>query len=280
MTSEPDVSPVPNLPHLPALRVGDISVQPLYDGVARLTPSMFSGADFTGHEHLLDADGVMVVPIGGFLVRTGERTVLIDAGVGDVHDEMFDGGSMLADLARHDVSLDEIDTVIVTHLHTDHFGWLQVDGRPTFPRATVHIGAADWTYFVDEAQGGRRRAAQLRAVEHQVSTIDRDGVDVAPGISTRATPGHTPGHTSVVLSSGRERMIVLGDALHCPAQLTNSEWEFVYDVDRELAVRTRQALLREAEDPGTALLPCHFPGVQAARLVPAEAGPPTWVLGS
>lgn len=279
MTSTPDVSATPDLPHLPAIQVGHISVQPLFDGVARLTPSMFSGEGIADHEFVLDEEGVMVVPIGGFLVRTGERTVLIDAGVGDVHDEMFDGGSMLSDLARHRVSPDEIDSVIVTHLHTDHFGWLQVDGRPTFPRATVHIGAADWTYFVDEAQGGRRRAAQLRAVEHQVSTIDRDGVEIAPGITTRATPGHTPGHTSVVLSSGRDRMIVLGDALHCPAQLTHSEWEFVYDVDRELAVRTRQALLREAEDPGTALLPCHFPGVTAARLLHAEAGPPRWVLG-
>jgi glyoxylase-like metal-dependent hydrolase (beta-lactamase superfamily II) len=268
-----------DFPAPPALHVGEITVQPLIDGVARLTPDMFAGSDFTGHEHLLDADGVMVVPVGGFLVRTGARIVLIDAGVGEVHDEMFDGGTMLADLARHGLTPEQIDTVIVTHLHSDHFGWLQTDGHPTFANADVRVGAADWAFFVEEAKGGRRRAEQLRVVEGQLDTIDRDGVEVAPGITTRATPGHTPGHTSVVLSSGRERMIVLGDALHCPAQLTNAEWEFVFDVDSALAVRTREVLLREADDPSTVLLPCHFPGMQAARLVRAEAGAPTWVLG-
>ena len=80
-----------------------------------------------------------------------------------------------------------------------------------------------------------------------------------------------------MLSSGTERLIVLGDALHCPAQLTESEWQFFFDVDVELAVRTRQALVREAEVAGTTLLPCHFPGMQAARLLPAH-GTRQWVL--
>ena len=82
----------------------------------------------------------------------------------------------------------------------------------------------------------------------------------------------------MVLSSGDQRMIVLGDVLHCPAQLTHSEWEFFWDVDKDLAVRTREAMLREAEAPGTALLPAHFPGMQAGRLV-AAAGTRRWVLG-
>lgn len=89
---------------------------------------------------------------------------------------------------------------------------------------------------------------------------------------------HAPGHTSTVLSSGEERLIVLGDALHCPAQLTEAAaGEFFYDVDPDLGVRTRQALLQEAEQPGTSLLPCHFPGMQAARLLPAT-GQRHWVL--
>jgi glyoxylase-like metal-dependent hydrolase (beta-lactamase superfamily II) len=65
--------------------------------------------------------------------------------------------------------------------------------------------------------------------------------------------------------------------LHCPAQLTNAEWEFFFDVDPALAVRTRQELLRDAEEPGTSVLPCHFPGMQAARLVPAN-GVRRWVM--
>jgi glyoxylase-like metal-dependent hydrolase (beta-lactamase superfamily II) len=110
-----------------------------------------------------------------------------------------------------------------------------------------------------------------------VQLIELDGTTIAPGITTRATPGHTPGHTSTVISSGTERLIVLGDALHCPAQLTEPEWQFLYDVDPQLAVHSRQALLREAEADGTSVLPCHFGQQQAARLLPAT-GERHWVL--
>ncbi len=260
------------------IRVGAVSIQPVFDGTAVLDTTLFDGADFTDHQHLLADDGRLHVPVGAFLVRTGDRTVLLDAGVGDVHDEMFDGGELLDDLSRHGVTVDEIDTIVISHLHSDHCGWLDRDGGPTFPNATVHIGAADWQYFVVDARGGKRRAERLRTLEDHVQLVDGDGSSIAPGITMRSTPGHTPGHVSAVISSGQERMIVLGDALHCPAQLTNAEWQFFYDVDRELAVRTRQQLLRDAEEPGTSVLPCHFPGMQAARLVPAT-GERRWVLG-
>ena len=72
--------------------------------------------------------------------------------------------------------------------------------------------------------------------------------------------------------------IVLGDALHCPAQLTELEWEFLYDVDAALARKTRAALVEEASQPNTALLPCHFADMQAARLLPAGDAAPQWVF--
>jgi glyoxylase-like metal-dependent hydrolase (beta-lactamase superfamily II) len=163
--------------------------------------------------------------------------------VGDivVH-PIYDGTAVLtadmwagSDWTGHRHLLDEdIDIIVVSHLHSDHMGWLEL--------------------------------------------IHGDGVAILPGVTTRSTPGHTPGHTSTVIASGTERLIVLGDAIHCPAQLTEAEWQFVFDVDAELAVRTRQALLRDAEAPGTVLLPCHFPGMQAARLMSAN-GSRRWVLG-
>lgn len=260
-----------------AIRVGDVVVQPVHDGTARLHADHWAGADWTEHRHLLADDDTMTVPIGGFLVRVGDRLVLLDAGIGDLHDDMFDGGLLLESLRALGVHPADIDTIVISHLHSDHMGWLATADGPVFPNATVHVGAADWDFFVEQGQGGRRRGELLRRVEPQLSLIDADGVTVAPGITTRLTPGHTPGHLSTVLSSGSERLIVLGDALHCPAQLTEPEWQFVYDVDKDLAVRTRRALLQEAEQPGTTLLPCHFPGMQAARLLPGSASR-RWVL--
>ncbi len=258
--------------------VGDVVVQPLYDGTAVLTTDMFFGSDWTEHRHLLADDGTLVVPVGGFLVRLGEHLVLLDAGVGDVHDTMFDGGRMLESLHAVGVREADIDTIVVSHLHSDHMGWLERDGAITFPNATIHVGAADWRFFVDEQANGKRRAERLRVVQEHVSLIHHDGTAILPGLVTRATPGHTPGHTSTVITSGAERLIVLGDALHCPAQLTETEWEFLYDEDRALAARTRQALVREGEQTGTMLLPCHFPGMTFARLLPMQ-GVRRWSIG-
>lgn len=220
----------------------------------------------------------MLVPVGGFLVRVGERLVLLD-GIGDVRNEMFDGGQLLQSLGRWlGVQPADIDTIIVSHLHSDRMGWLQHDGTVTFPNATVHIDAADWQFSAADEEGdGKRRADRIRVVQEHVSLIWRTGRRSCP-----ASP-HEPrraraGPPSTVLSSGTERLIVLGDALHCPAQLTEAEWQFFYDVDVELAVRTRQALVREAEVDGTTPAPCHFPGMQAARLLPAQ-GTRHWVLG-
>lgn len=260
-----------------AIRVGDLVVQPVFDGTALLTADMWAGADWTGHRHLLRDDDSMLVPVGGFLVRIGDRLVLLDAGVGDLHNEMFEGGRFLDSLRGLGVAPTDIDIVIVSHLHSDHMGWLATSEGSTFPNATIHVGSADWEHFVEQGHGGERRVGLLRKVEAQVSLIEADEATIAPGVTARHTPGHTPGHTSTVLSSGDERLIVLGDALHCPAQLTEPEWQFVFDVDPVLAARTREGLLREAEDDGTALLPCHFPGMQAARLLPGE-GTRRWQL--
>ncbi len=260
-----------------AITVGDLVVQPVFDGTATLPAAAWGNADWSAHRHLLDDDDTMTVPVGAFLVRVGDRSVLLDAGVGDVRNEMFDGGRLLDSLRALGVAPPDIDTVVVSHLHSDHMGWLSTDEGSTFPNATIHLGAADWAHFVDGESDGPRRAERLRRVEHQVSLIHDDGITIAPGITTRHTPGHTPGHTSTVISSGTERLIVLGDALHCPAQLTEPEWQFLYDVDKDLAVNTRRRLLRDAEEPGTSVLPCHFAGMQAARLLPAT-GVRRWVL--
>ena len=188
------------------------------------------------------------------------------------------GRGVLMRLAACGLGAPNLGAVFITHLHSDHMGWLSVDGNVTFANATVHIGAADWQYYVEDGNAGRRNTATLRAVEDRVELVHDDGVTLLPGMTTRLTPGHTPGHMSTVISSGNERLIVLGDALHCPAQLTELEWEFFYDVDAALARKTRAALVEEAAVPNTSLLPCHFPEMQASRLLPVGDAAPQWML--
>jgi glyoxylase-like metal-dependent hydrolase (beta-lactamase superfamily II) len=245
------------------IRVGDIVVQPIHDGVAILEPRMFTvgdePSDWTGHEHLLAADGKLRIPVGAFVVRTGDEIVLMDAGVGVTDDPMFEGAALIENLSAVGLQPTDITIVTVSHLHSDHCGWLEADGKSVFSNARIRIGEADWEHFVVGAGGGRKRAARLRVVEEQVDLIDADGVSVAPGITSRHTPGHTPGHTSFVITSGTERLIVLGDAMHCPAQLTETEWEFLYDTDRALAKRTRKHSLGKLKNPAPRCYQCTFP---------------------
>lgn len=254
------------------MRVGELEIVPLRDGTFTAPDGYFGAdADVTAHADLLDADGRLRLPIGCFLVRTGDRTVLIDAGLGRVRDELFEGGHLLDELAALDVRPGDIDLVVCSHLHLDHCGWLaDKEAVPVFPRALVCVGTADWRLFVERREGVMRRSIREALVglaeADRVRTLDGD-VTVAPGITAVAAPGHTPGHTCIVVSSGHERALLLGDAITCPVQLEETDWSAMSDVDPGLAAATRERLWRELEGDGTVGVGAHFPELQFGRVL-------------
>jgi glyoxylase-like metal-dependent hydrolase (beta-lactamase superfamily II) len=93
---------------------------------------------------------------------------------------------------------------------------------------------------------------------------------IAPGINSLATPGHTPGHAGIILSSGKDRAFVLGDAISCPAQLTETEWSGMGDMDKELARKSQEIVAKEAEARGALLAAAHFPGLTFGRVLVGE----------
>jgi glyoxylase-like metal-dependent hydrolase (beta-lactamase superfamily II) len=256
------------------MRIGDIDVTPVSDGHFNMPASYFGeNASFEPHKALLNENGMLVVPIGCFIVRTGDLTVLVDAGLGDIdYGEVGQGGDLPASLAAHGVSPDDVDMVICTHLHSDHSGWLVKDGAPFFPNAAVRFGAGDWGQFVEQALGGPQTAADVKLLADmgRVETIDGDGVTVAPGITARTAPGHTDGHVVLVLSSGDARAVLLGDAVTCPIQLEEPDWGAMSDVDPALAARTREALYKELEGTDTLAVGAHFPGLEFGRVLPGQ----------
>ena len=90
---------------------------------------------------------------------------------------------------------------------------------------------------------------------------------MAPGITTLAAPGHTPGHMAIVLSSGDERALLLGDAVTCPIQLEEPDWQAISDMDRDLAARTRQRFYDELEGTGVRMVGAHFPDLRMGRVL-------------
>ena len=261
------------------MQIGDIRVDSVIDGIARAVPSEayrwgigtgsgrgVDDVDWEPHRQFLADDGMLEMSLGGFLVRTAGRVVLVDAGIGVFDRGVFKGGAMLDNLLELGVTPGDVTDVVFTHLHFDHTGWATVDGAPVFGNATYRCDAADWAHFVPDDERATRK---LAPIEKQLQTWDGDGT-LLPGVDVQRAPGHTPGSTVLVLSSGAERAVLLGDAVHCPVELVDDEWATIGDVDPALAKRTRIALARELEATGTPAAAAHFPGLEFGRLLAGE----------
>ena len=255
------------------MRLGQLEVLPVFDGAPDVPVEVMLNK--TPHERWLTEDGLLPVQMGGYLLRTGDRQILVDVGFGE--------GEFLTSLAGHGVQPGDVTDVVLTHLHFDHIGWASDGRRATFPNATYRCDARDWQHYVVEEHdeymrdmvGAMAPKDRLAPVTAQLELFEGDG-SLAPGIDLRSAPGHTPGSTIVVLSSGDERAMLLGDVVHCPAELFSDDWEMFADVDAAAAARTREALARELEGTQTLVGAAHFPGLQMGRLLVGGAGGRDW----
>jgi len=216
------------------------------------------------------------------LIDTGEQVILIDAGAGpDFHES---AGRIDASLKAAGYTVQDIGLVIITHGHPDHvWGILNDAGdAPRFPHAEYVINAAEWQFWSDEKLAERLPEASkpmavgarknLSAVSARTKRAKPDA-DIAPGIRLFSAPGHTPGHSGVLLESQGERLLVVGDALtHAYISFEQPDWHFGFDMDGEQAAVTRGRILEMAasEDMRIAIYHAPFPGIgRVARLGPA-----------
>jgi len=262
--------------------VGEIRIDPVLDGILRAEPAQAlirPGDDnaWAAHADLLDPDGLLPLPVGGYLIRTGERVILVDAGLGPLTGDGVTAGELLNNLAALGYQPGEVTDVLLTHLHFDHVGWVAQQGEIVFENATYRCHQDDWAHFVtapDAAEGARRK---LMPIADRLEPFAGD-TNIASGVDTRDAPGHTPGSTIVVVSSGAERALLLGDVVHCPFELTEPDWEALFDVDPQLAQRTRMALARELESTDVRMVGAHFEGMKFGRLISDGVGT-RWQVG-
>jgi glyoxylase-like metal-dependent hydrolase (beta-lactamase superfamily II) len=253
------------------VKIGSVEILPVFDGVGRETASEVlrrPGVDdpWACHPGVLETDGILRLELGGFLVRTGDRVVLVDAGVGTIDNGTYAGGRFPDSLRGHGVLPEDVTDVLFTHLHFDHVGWATRKGRVVFPNATYRVHADDWAHFVDAPDAAPGAVRKLSPLATQLETFDT-GVTLAPGLTARPAAGHTPGSTVFVVSSGEERALLLGDVVHSVVELAEPDWEAVFDVDPVAAGAVRNALADEVTDSADLVVGAHFPGLRFGRVV-------------
>jgi glyoxylase-like metal-dependent hydrolase (beta-lactamase superfamily II) len=258
-----------------SIEVGDIRVTYLPDGVAYFSYDAFPDAsDECWARHVSQtADGRWVCSIGGFLVESADRKVLVDLGYGSVQMEVPDfvranSGMFLDNLSAAGVKPADVDTVVYTHMHADHTGWTRSDGDLTFPNALHVAGPGEvehWQLHSDEPFTPADHGTFASHVEESA-----DGQLVAPGVTIVHNPGHTPGHQVVVVASGGSRAVLLGDTVHCAAQLSESEMTFIFDVDAVAARKWRNRWLEELESSGDLAGASHFSTAAFGRVLVGE----------
>jgi glyoxylase-like metal-dependent hydrolase (beta-lactamase superfamily II) len=257
-------------------KVGDYELTQLSDGAATFPMPDHFVTNVSKDRAIAEAEklylappGKITVPFNPVLINTGSKLVLIDTGYGPNVSPRV--GHLPASLAAAGISPEQIDTVIISHIHPDHTNGLHTkDGALTFPNAEILMPEKDWAFWMsaenaakanDPVSKGYFANAQktLSDLIDHVSTYAWDK-EVAPGVTSIGTPGHTPGHTSFAVASGKDRMFVQSDVTNIPAFfLRHPDWHVMYDHDPELAQRTRHRFYDMAATEKALVAGYHFP---------------------
>ena len=274
------------------LRVGDLEVTALYDGTGVFDPQWLNGTKATMdgvvkglHEdpHMLD------VVDSGFLVNTGKQLILVDAGAGT-----WWGGGALGRLAGSLRSAgytpEEVDLVLVTHLHSDHIGGLTTqDGNRVFPNAEVYVAKAESDFWLSPEIAARApkdaqpffQSAQAIAAPyikagkwHTFSGSE----SIVEGMQLVPLPGHTPGHTGYEFSSEGQKILFWGDIVHAQrVQLQHPEVTAIFDIDQTAAAATRNQLLARLARENVLIATPHTSLFPALGRLRKEASGYSWV---
>ncbi|MEE9198636.1 MAG: MBL fold metallo-hydrolase, partial [Dehalococcoidia bacterium] len=215
--------------------------------------------------------------IGSFLVRSGGRTILVDTGVGPLPPDENRGawGLLMEEFEKQGLDVNEVDTVFMTHMHYDHSGWnlREENGKyaPTFPRARYIGNVLDWDFFRNEPDAQEKYYYRPPAVEplDELGLLDLIEGDhnLTDELTAFLTPGHTPGHMSILVSSQGEKGLILGDVAHHPLQVHETGWQNRADVDHAQARKTREAIMKRVEEEGLKLAAGHFPAPGFGKVV-------------
>ncbi len=257
----------------------EFTVHAVNDKAGEMPNSRFFGPASPEEREKYFVNGLTPAGVNCFLVTElrSRRRLLVDTGFGD------SGSRLLEGLAALGAGPDEIDTVLLTHMHIDHAGGLtRPDGSPVFGRARIRVSAPElryWRSAVQKADKSLEHAggisAAKRALEAYAGAFEEFafGDEILSGVKALDAAGHTPGHTAYEFGGAPERLIIAGDLVHAAAlQFPMPDECRDFDMDRPASVRTRRRIMRMASDGATVLAGMHIPFPSAVRVKEAAPG--------
>ncbi|MHA7773064.1 MBL fold metallo-hydrolase [Roseibium sp. M-1] len=253
-------------------KIGDFEVTALLDGYLDVTSDVVVGYDAAEGERLrgralIEKDSLRL-PVNAFLINTGERLVLVDSGSADAMGPTM--GRLPSALEAVGVTTDQIDALLITHMHPDHlFGAIDGDGNRVFANAELILPEVDNAFWYNDAAMngapdqfkpfflGARKAAEAYK---DSQTLFSGEEEILPGIRPMALPGHTPGHTGYVIDSNGETLVIAGDIVHMAMyQFDKPDWGIGFDIDSGMAAETRKKFFEQAASDKLYFAGAHIP---------------------
>ncbi|PZO11566.1 MAG: MBL fold metallo-hydrolase [Burkholderiales bacterium] len=275
------------------MMVGDFEVTALSDGTVALPVDKLLTNTTPGKIGAALGKSFLKAPVetsvNGYLINTGEKLVLVDTGAAGLFGPTL--GNLAANLKAAGYQPEQVDAVVITHMHPDHVGGLMAGTQMVFPNATVHADQRDADFWLSTANMDKAPADSKGFFQGAMASLNpyvaagkfkpfNGNTDLVPGIKAQAAHGHTPGHSTLVVESKGQKMVMWGDLMHVAAvQFDEPSVTIAFDSDSKAAAMQRKLAYADAAKSGYWVAASHlsFPGIghirrdgKGYRFVPAN----------
>jgi glyoxylase-like metal-dependent hydrolase (beta-lactamase superfamily II) len=293
--AEPTIQPQKQVAGYYQHQLGNVQITALLDGTNYLSPTLFKGIPAGEVTQILkkyyadQAQGVQT-SVNAFLVNTGSSLVLVDSGSSSCNGPNF--GSVHKNLIAAGYKPEQVNTILLTHLHPDHVCGISNKGTANFPNATVYIADTEANFWLNPQQAAKlpqdKQAKFKQTVEkiqqaiHPYQNAKRLKTfklgEKIQGFEVISTPGHTPGHSSFALKSGNQEIVFIGDIVHSHSiQFDRPTTAIDFDTDPKKAVQTRLAQFARLAKNGQTIAAPHLPFPGIGHIYSADGKHYQWI---
>jgi len=219
-------------------------------------------------------DGLVRMNFGCYLITDGERTIMVDSGIGDAASGTpgMTAGLMPQAVDALGIARDSVETVVYTHMHYDHIGGSRRDGKTVFGQARHVFHDKEWEHWskVTDEFGTAAQGIMRPLIDGDVVDFIGKDTEILPGVTAVESFGHTPGHLTISIISDGTRTLLGGDMSNHPFQVEHPHWSLPVDNDHEMAASTRDRVFDRLKDTDTAFVAGHYPMPGVGKIVTSD----------